>query len=259
MKKILYILVVLTTSFLACKKGTLVESTPYTKINAGDPAYSYLRFINVAPGSPVVNYYLGDVRSSGNYNALTGETGFGYVSIFPISSGQYLPIAPGTNKVDAKIVATATVDKGLNVFNSTINTEGGKYYTMFLNGSYGADKKIPSSLLLEEVKPKLDTSKVLIRLVNLYSGATGNMDVLQNATGQSLISNIAFNNASGFVEIPLPGQSNVYQIRVAGTTTPLTINFAPVLSKGQAYTFVTSGIAGSTTFPFRINSYTSFY
>jgi len=261
MKKICYIFFAISIAFTACKKGDLVESTPYTKINVGDPAYSFLRFINITPGSPNINFYLNDVRITGAYNALSGETGFGYNTIFPNLSGQYLPITPGTNKIDAKIVSSATVDKGLNVLNTNINTNGGRYYTLFTTGSYNTiDKKIPSSYLLEEVKPVLDTTKVFVRMVNLYTGAPTNIDLVQKATGQVIISNIAFNAASGFVEIPLPGQANIYQFNSTGTTTPIsTTNLTATLTKGQAYTFILRGIAGSTATPFGISYYTSFY
>jgi len=261
MKKILYILIAAATVFTACKKGDLVESTPYTKINVGDPGYSFLRFINMTPGSPTINYYLNDARISGAYNALTGETGFGYVSSFPISGGQFLPITSGTSKIDAKIVATATADKGVNVLNTNITTTGGKYYSLITTGTYNTvDKKITNSLLLEETKPTLDTSKVLVRIVNLYSGAPANIDMTQKATGQVIHSNIAYNTASSYAEIPLPGQANIYQFNLTGTTTSLTTaTLTFTLTKGQAYTIIVRGIAGSTVYPFGITPYASFY
>lgn len=261
MKKICYIFFAIAIAFVACKKGNLVESTPYTKINVGDPAYSFLRFINITPGSPNINFYLNDVRITGAYNALSGESGFGYNTIFPNLSGQYLPITPGTNKIDAKIVSSATVDKGLNVLNTSINTNGGRYYTLFTTGSYNTtDKKIPSSYLLEEVKPVLDTTKVFVRLVNLYSGGPAAIDMIQPSTGRVLISNVTYNSASAFVEIPLPGQVNIYQFNNAGTATPTAPGqLTTTLTKGQAYTFILRGIAGSTTSPFGISSYTTFY
>lgn len=261
MKKILYILIAIATTFAACKKGELIESTPYTKINVGDPAYSFLRFINMTPGSPSVNFYMNDTRVSGAYNALTGETGFSYISVFPTTGGQFLPITPGSNRIDAKIVSSATTDKSLNVFNTTINTAGGKYYSLFTTGTYNTtDKKIATSLLLEEVKPALDTTKIFVRLVNLYNGGTANIDMVQRTTGQVLISNVAYNSASGYVEIPLPGQANVYQFNNAGTTTQTSPTLlTATLTKGQAYTFIVRGLAGSTTTPFGLSFYASFY
>ncbi|MCX2573560.1 DUF4397 domain-containing protein [Pedobacter sandarakinus] len=262
MKKILYITLALASLFGACKKGELVESTPYTKINGGDPAYTFLRFINMTPGSPSINFYLNDTRVSGAYNALSGETGFGYISIFPSTGGQYLPITPGSNKIDAKIVSSAAVDKGVAVLNTTINTAGGKYYSLFTTGAYNTtDKKIPSTFLLEEAKPALDTTKVYVRVVNLYSGGTANIDMVQKTTGQVIVPNVASNTASGFVEIPLPGQANVYQFNYTGTTTSVTTAnlTALTLTKGQAYTLILRGVAGSATYPFGISTYASFY
>ncbi|MDY0905379.1 DUF4397 domain-containing protein [Pedobacter sp. CFBP9032] len=261
MKKICYLLIAVISAFTACKKDDLVETTPYTKIEVGDPAYSFLRFINVTPGSPNINYYLNNTRFTGAYNALSGETGFGYNTIFPNLSGQYLPITPGANKIDAKIVSSATVDKDLNVLTANINTNAGKYYTLFTTGTYNTtDKKITSSYLLEEVRPVLDTTKVFVRLVNLYSGGPAAIDMIQRSTGQVLISGVAYGSASPFIEIPLPGQANIYQFNNAGTVTPVSPGqLTATLTKGQAYTFILRGVAGSTTTPFSLSTYTSFY
>ena len=247
--------------FTACKKGDLVESTPYNKINAGDPTYSYLRFINITPGSPNINFYLNSTRVTGAYNALSGETGFGYLTFFPNLGGQYVPITPGKNTIDAKIVSSATTDANLNVFNTPIETVGGKYYSLLTTGAYTTDKKISNSVLLEEVKPLLDTTKILVRLVNLFNGGTANLDMVQKSTGQVLISNVAQNMVSPYVAIPLPGQANVYVFNYTGTTTaPIaTYSVTATLTKGQAYTFFVRGINGSTAFPFGTNYTTSFY
>lgn len=261
MKKLLYILLAISAIFTSCKKGELVESTPYTKINAADPAYSYLRFINITPGSPNVNFYLNSTRVTGAYNALSGETGFGYLGFFPNLGGQYLPITPGKNTIEAKIISSATVDPNLNVFNTPIETTGGKYYSLLTTGTYTTDKKISNSFLLEEVKPLLDTTKILVRLVNLFNGGTANIDMVQKSTGQVLISNIAQNGISPYVSIPLPGQANVYAFNYTGTaTSPApTYTVTATLTKGQAYTFFVRGINGSTAFPFGTSYTASFY
>jgi len=260
MKKLLYLISLVTIIFTACKKGELVESTPYTKINAGDPAYSYLRFVNFTPGSPNVNFYLNSVRVSGAYNALSGETGFGYLGFFPTLGGQYLPITPGKNTVDAKIVSSAATDANLNVLNTPIELTGGKFYSLLTTGAYTTDKKISNTLLLEEVKPALDTTKVLVRLVNLFTGGTANLDMVQKSTGQVIISNVAQNAVSSYVSIPLPGQSNIYTFNYTGTAvSPVsTYSLTATLTKGQAYTLFVRGVNGSTTFPFGVSFTSSF-
>lgn len=261
MKKLLYTIALVAILFTACKKGDLVESTPYTKINAGDPAYSFLRFINITPASPNINFYLNSTRISGAYNALSGETGFGYLSFFPNLGGQYLPITPGTNTIDAKVVSSAAADPNLNVFNKSIVTTGGKYYSLVTTGSY-TDKKITNSILLEEVKPILDTTKVLIRLVNLFNGGTANLDMVQKTatTSQVLIPNIAVNEVSPYISIPLPGQANNYVFYYTGTSvSPTAYTLTSTLTKGQAYTFFVRGVNGSTTFPFGVSGTASFY
>lgn len=246
-------------AFSACTKGDLVENTEYTKINAGDPAYSYLRFINLTPASPVINFNLNDVRVSGNAATNGKEAGYTYLGVFPGLGGTFIPAKVGANAITAKIVSSATADANLEVFNTSINTAAGKYYTLFTTGTYNVTtKKVESSLLLEEVKPALDTSKVFIRVVNLYNGGP-NVDFVQKTTGQKIVSNLAYGAASAFVEIPLPGQSNLYNINNSATGVTIFPGTATTLTKGQAYTFILRGVSGSTTTPIGLNYYTTFY
>ena len=261
MKKITYIILIFTAAFASCKKNELVETSTYEVVKAGDPANSYIRFINMTPNSPITNYYLNGVKTSGGSTTTGKEVGFTYNSVFPIGGGQYVKAKVGANTLESKIIGPATVDPGLSVFNATVTTAAGKYYSLITNGVYSAsDKKIPSSVLIEEVKPALDTSKIYVRLVNLYNGGVANVDMVQQTTGEVLISNVAYGTASEYKSIPLPGQSNIYRFLNTGTATPVAATtLTAQLTKGQAYTFILRGVSGSTTTPFGISFYSSFY
>ncbi len=261
MKKITYIFLLFTAAFASCKKNELVETSTYTVVKAGDPANSYVRFINMTPGSPISNYFLNGVKISGGPSTTGIEAGFTYASAFPMGGGQYVPARVGANSLEAKIIGPALVDPGLSVFNTTVNTAAGKYYSLITSGVYNTvDKKIPSSILIEEVKPSLDTSKIFVRLINLFNGGVANIDMVQQTTGQVIIPNVAFGAASEFTVIPLPGQSNIYRFLNTGTTTPASANtLTAQLIKGQAYTIILRGVNGSITTPFGISFYSSFY
>ncbi|MET3114663.1 hypothetical protein AAKU52_002398 [Pedobacter sp. CG_S7] len=259
MKKLIYIFSLVAITFSGCTKGDLVESTEYTKISAGDPAYSYIRFINLTPASPVINFNLNDVRVSGNASTNGKEAGYTYLGVFPGLGGTFIPAKVGVNAITAKIVSSAIADANLEVFNTSINTAAGKYYTLYTTGTYNiTNKKVESSLLMEEVKPALDTSKVFIRVVNLYNGGP-NIDFVQKTTSQKIVSNLAYGTASAFVEIPMPGQSNLYNINQNTTGATLIATTAITLIKGQAYTFIIRGVNGSIATPIGVNYYATFY
>ncbi|MFD2285248.1 DUF4397 domain-containing protein [Pedobacter petrophilus] len=264
MKKILYFIAVGIGLFAACKKGDLVESTVYEKINPADPKYSYIKILNLTPASPALTFYMDGSKFSSALSTLgTENAGYAYNGLFPDLG--YATTRPGSHTLTAKIIPTATADANLQVFSTTINPQAGKYYTIFTTGQYSAtEKKIPSSVMLEDTRPALDTSKVFLRVVNLYNGSP-NLDLTRDlATGTKIVTNIAYGTASNWVEIPNigPGITPVVKtfFNVTGTTTPLiAAGFSLTFTKGRAYTVYLRGVAGSTTYPFSATIYTAFY
>lgn len=265
MKKILYFIAACTFLMTACEKeNEVVENTPYEKVTEGDTKYSYLKFLNVTPGSPVVNFYLDDVKFSANLSSSGVEnSGYAYNGIFPDLG--YAVTSPGTHKVTAKIVPSATADASLEVLNTTINPAPGKYYTVFSTGAYSAtNKSVGPLLMLEDVRPALDTSKIYVRVANFYNGST-NLDLVKDvATGTKIVSNVAYGTASNWAEIPalIGGTSNSIKLflNTTTTTTPLiSAGTTLTLTKGRAYTLYTRGIVGNTTFPLALSFYTTFY
>ncbi|MBB2146031.1 DUF4397 domain-containing protein [Pedobacter sp. LMG 31464] len=263
MKKILYFIAVCTVLLAACKKneGT-VENTEYEKVAPGDPKYSYLKFLNLTPGSPVANFYVDGLKFSSALSSTGVENaGYAYNGLYPDLG--YAITAPGSHKVTANIIPSATVDKNLEVLNATITPEAGKYYTIFTTGQYSStNKSIGPLLVLEDVKPALDTSKIFIRMVNLYNGSP-NLDLVKTATSTKVASNVAYGTASAFAEIPSPGPgaapSNVFALNNTATGLPLLSNITIGLTKGRAYTFYLRGVLGSTTYPLSGTVYTTFY
>lgn len=265
MKKILYFIAAGALLFSACEKGTLVENTVYEKLAPADTKYAYVKILNLTPSSPVLTYYMDGTKFSAGYTASGAEaSGFAYNGLYPDLG--YASVTPGAHALAGKILSTATVDPGLEVLTSPITLEGGKYYTLFTTGTYSTvDKKIASSVVVQDVRPTLDTSKVFVRFAHFYNG-TGNLDVVKDAaaTGPKIVSNVAYGTVSGWMEVPNPGQGTGISVKVffnnAGTPTPLaaagsTLSF----TKGRAYTIYVRGITGSTTFPLSATYYTTFY
>lgn len=262
MKKLLYIIAASACLMSACKKGTLVETTEYEKVAPGDPKYSYIKILNLTPSSPTLNFYMDGAKFSSNLSSSGVENaGYPYNGLYPDLG--YAITTPGSHTLTAKIIPSATVDPSLEVFKQTITPAAGKYYTIFTTGVYSTTtKNIPSALVLEDIKPALDTSKIFIRLVNLYNGGP-NVDFIKVATGTKVASNVAYGTASPWTEIPSPGSgaapANIFALNNATTNLPLITNQTLTLSKGRAYTFYLRGIFGNTSFPLAGTFYTTFY
>ncbi|WP_316770723.1 DUF4397 domain-containing protein [Pedobacter frigiditerrae] len=263
MKKILYFIAVCTVLLAACKKnGMTVENTEYEKVAPGNPKYSYLKFLNLTPGSPVANFYLDGVKFSSALSSSGVENaGYGYNGLYPDLG--YAVTTPGSHKVTANIIPSATVDKNLEVLNTTITPAAGKYYTIFTTGQYSAtNKSIGPLLVLEDIKPALDTSKIFVRFVNLYNGSP-NLDIVRISTGVKLANNVAYGTGSSFTEIPNPGNGvapiNVFRVDNASNGTVLIPSFSITATKGRAYTLYFRGVLGNTTFPLTASFYTTFY
>lgn len=266
MKKILYLIAVSTALLAACKKQALVENTVYEKVNPGDPKYSYIKILNLTPGSPILTYYMDGIKFSGGLSSLGVENaGYTYNGLYPDLG--YSVTTPGSHKLTAKVLATATADPSLEVLNTTISPVAGKYYSIFTTGQYSATSKIiPSILTIEDIKPALDTSKIFIRLANLYNGGP-NIDLVKGdvvTTGVKVISNVAYGTASDWVEVPAPGNGVAPTFKVffnsSATGVPLSAAGTTItFSKGRAYTVYLRGVAGNTTYPFSTGFYTTFY
>lgn len=265
-KKLYYLMAGFAMLFSACDKDKgYVENTEYEKLTPGDPKYSYLKIVNLSAGSPIVNFYIDGAKFSTKLSSTGIENaGYGYNQLFPDLN--YAVTTPGTHVLTAKVIPTATTDANLEVFNSNINPAAGKYYTLIVNGAYNTTtKNIPSFLTLEDTKPTLDTTKVILKFVNVLSGGTPLSLVRGTSPADpKIISNIAVNSASDWVELSLPGggpNPSLSFMLVDATTNAAAsaIYTTTSFTKGRAYTLYYRGISGSTTFPAGFSFYTSFY
>lgn len=266
MKKIIYFIAACGLLLTSCSKDdTLVQNTEYEKVAPGDPKYSYIKFLNLTPGSPTVNYYLDGTKFSAALSSLGVENaGYTYNGLFPDLG--YAVTLPGSHALTAKIIPSATVDKNLEVLNTTINPAAGKYYTILTSGQYSAtNKSIGPIIVLDDVRPATDTTKVFVRMVNLLNGGPA-IDLVRGDvnTGPKLIPNVALGTASGWAEVANPGSGSapIVKFWLNNATTGaalLTTVYQPSLTKGRAYTIYIRGVVGSTTFAPTISTYTTFY
>ncbi|TDO20045.1 DUF4397 domain-containing protein [Pedobacter duraquae] len=262
MKRIIYLIVVSIGLLTSCKKQELVETTVYEKIQPADPKYSFFKVVNLSAGSPAVNYFLDGTKSSGLYSTTGVEGGVVFNGLFP-STG-YAVTTPGNHTLSAKLTTAAVpvADRGLEVFTSPYNMAPGKYYTIVTGGVYNTtSKKIESSLVFEDTKIALDTSKIFIRFANLYTGSP-NVDLIQTFGGVStkIATNVAFGKTSDFASMPNPGKANVYSITNSATGAVVaSFTTAITLVKGTAVTLYLRGVAGNATYPPAFTFWTTFY
>lgn len=264
MKKILYLIAVCALLFSACKKLALVETTKYETIAAGDPKYSYVKILNLAQASPVLTFYMDGSKFSAQLSSLGVENvGYAYNGLFPDLG--YAITSPGAHTLSGKVIPTATADAGVEVYSSAITLTAGKYYSIFPNGLYTTTtKKIPSSYIVEDIRPATDTTKIFVRLANFYQNGPS-VDLTKDlATGTKLLTGVATGTVSDWVSIPSPGAtsapSNKFFVNTTGTIVPLiTAGSTLTFTKGRAYTIYLRGIVGNTTYPFTLSTYTTFY
>lgn len=265
-KKLYYLIVGVTMLFSACDKDKgYVENTKYEALTPGDPKYSYIKILNLSPGSPIVNFYMDGSKFSSKLSSTGVENaGYNYNQVFPDLG--YAVATPGARALTAKIIPTAASDANLQVLSTNINAAPGKYYTIIPNGAYSTTTKtIPSTLVLEDVSPQLDTTKVFIRFVNAVSGSNP-LSLVRGTTPADprIINNIAVNNASGWAELSLPGGGtnpslSFILVETASNLPASAIYTTTSFTKGRAYTLYYRGISGSTTFPATLGFYTTFY
>ena len=110
----------------------------------------------------------------------------------------------------------------------------------------------------------MDTSKVFVRLVNVYNGGPS-FDLIKGdvVTGPKIITNVAYGAASDWAEVPSPGSgvapTNKYLLVNNATGAIFVTSVSLSFSKGRAYTIFVKGVAGNASFLPALTTYTTFY
>lgn len=222
----------------ACEKDTSLEATATLAVDSNKP---FVKFFNASPDSPIINFYMDNIKMTGTYTVSGTETGIAYAAIYP--SLGYSQSSGTSSKILTKIAGSSTVNPGVVTSESTVNLAAGKYYSVFAVDQYDLVNKKQNLLVIEDKSPATDTSKVFLRLVNLQV-KRAKVDVSLN-TGEKLFSGVEYLKSTDFVSIPNPGKESTYILKdsTTGAIIPLTLKLN--LSKGRAYTLVLRGVAGT--------------
>lgn len=241
--KILIVSVMTALLFNGCKKNT---SGLYSDFEYVDDNQSRLKVnYNVAfQADPLVQVKINGVKSSatvlqtrypfpgGGFNTLGGST------------GDYLPVNPGSTEVLLSIPKRGTSVDSVEIFKTTINMAPGKHYSLHV-----ADTLSRKGLLVEEDITYPDSGFVRFRFANLMPNVPA-VDLYIGA--EKVASNIAFMAIGDSFTLPI-SQTNIsstWAIRPAGalpTSTALAtyLSTSTLLNK-RVYTVFATGYAGNT-------------
>jgi hypothetical protein len=227
--------------FSGCEK----EGIKYSDYELVDPGQSFLKVnYNVAfKNNPFVQLKINGTRVSGtNIQTRYPFPGGGFNTLGG-STGDYLPLTPGSNQISISIPKDGTNIDSVDIYTTTIQTEPGKKYSLHV-----ADSLARKHLLVDEDASLPDTNSARYRFVNLMPNVPA-ID-LYNGTVK-VISDIKFMEISDkFVLSGGTAISNSWSIRAAGalptSTAIATYSSNSTILKQRVYTVFATGYTGLT-------------
>ncbi|RYZ23252.1 MAG: DUF4397 domain-containing protein [Chitinophagaceae bacterium] len=215
MKKAIFGLALLVGVAVACKKTDTIPER-YTAVPAEN---TYFRFINVAPGTPAVNFFVNGEKISGRAATGTGATtGVGYGVMFPVSTNvAYASVPAGNLKVDAKVIDSSTVMPGALILSRTQGFNAGQYYTFVLLDTVTQ----ATALIVEDSLGVAIPTKAYVRIANFTADSAFNMQVTKTTTADfaytKTFANIPQKSVTAFDTLTAGG-SQTYKFDLRRTT-----------------------------------------
>lgn len=229
--------------FTGCEKdkGENVFSE-YDLVNESAQAFIKVNYNVAFYNNPFVQIKINGTRVSGtNIQTRYPFPGGGFNTLGG-STGDYLPVTPGSTEVAISIPKKGTNIDSLNVYTTKMTTVAGKRYTLHVT-----DSLVRKSLAVEEDVSLPDTVTARYRFVNLMPNVPS-LDLYLGTT--KVMSNIAYMTISDKFTLPtsLATVSTTWTIRAAGTaptsTAIATYNSASTLLNQRVYTVFATGYNG---------------
>jgi hypothetical protein len=241
MKKVIFGLALLAGVAVACKKGTTIPER-YTTVPASN---TNIRFINVAPGTPSVNFFVNGEKISGRAATGTGATtGVAYGSMFPISTNvAYASVPSGDLKVDARVIDSSLVMPGALILSRTQGFTPGKFYTYVLLDTVTQ----ATALIVEDSLGVAIPTKAYVRIGNFTADSAFTIQLTKTSVTDfaytKTYANIPQKSVTSFDTVSA-GSSQVYkfELRRASNNALITTlsNFTP--SPAKKYTVYVGGL-----------------
>lgn len=247
MKKIFSIISIVSVAavllFNGCKKNAINYSDfEYVDANQARIKVNYnVAFYN----DPLVQIKINGVRVSGtNVQTRFPFPGGGFNTLGG-STGDYLPINPGTTEVLISIPKKGTSIDSVEIYKTTMTTAPGKSYSLHV-----ADSLSRKGLPVEEDTSLPDSGFVRFRFVNLMA----NVPAIDLYLGTTLVAaNVPFMEIGPAFTLPTSQAliSTTWAIRPAGalptSTAIATYNSASTLLSRRVYTVFATGYNGYNT------------
>ena len=189
-----------------------------------------VKVIHTIPNGGSVNFFLDGTKQNASAIAFGEATG-------------YLAVGKGQKTAEFK---TATGDN--TILTSPVNFEGGSY-SLFATGTTG-DNQV-AAILVEDNLQTPAAGKARVRLAHVAPDAPS-VNVLVNDS--LLLSNAAYKNISGFVEVP--ARTYTVKLKNSGNGQTIYTRTDIVLEAGKNYTLAAQGLTsgtGAITAPFSVN------
>ena len=249
------VLLVAVAATSACDKNAVQQ------IAGPQAGGANVMFHNFAVGSPNVNFYVNDVKTTGvgatgcyiltdaNREACTAAgieatTGTAYGGAG--AGAWYVDLAPGQITIQGRI--TAATDKGLPISNAVTTIEQGKFYSFYQSGTYNTTTKTADSFVIEDPIPPVNFGTAYVRFVHASGNANPMTLYATNTTSLEEIavgSEVTYKTAGTYVAVPA-GTYNL-AARYAGTTTNVFTRASVSFFNGRVYTITARGNVGTAS------------
>lgn len=239
----------------ACKKENTIPER-FTPVPASNTS---VKFLNLSPGSPSVNFYVNGAKATAFAPTSAGAvTGMAYNGSYPSTSG-YATLPSGALKMEAIVIPSSSVGAGttLNTFTREFNS--GKFYTVVLVDTFTS----VAPIVIEDDPSVPDPGKAYFRIANFSAGSPYKVEVMKTSTGYSYSKTFASVAAKSVVAYDTlgSGSGQVYKVylRNAATDEKLDsiVNFAPLQSKKYTV-YIRGGKATTGTTRPIISNYVNF-
>ena len=196
--------------------STALAPTPFTTAQQMPAEMAMVRVVHASPEAPAVDIWLdGQPAIRGlAYNQFTGHTS----------------VPAGTRRVQ---VTPAGGQPESAVIDANLELTAGEAYTVMATGQLTQI----TPLVLQDDRTMMAGSRA--RFVHAAPGAPA-VDIAV-AGGPTVISNVAFGQDSGYIEVPV-GDAQL-EVRVAGTD-QVVLTVPATFTEGYAYTLAALGLAG---------------
>ena len=255
MKKIISGFVILVTIVMSCDKTDTIPER-YTAIPG---ANTNIKFLNMSPGSPQINFFANSTKASAIASASSGaEAGIIYNSSYPAPIG-YATLPSGSIKIDAVVPAASTVMPGATIMSTTQAFDATKFYTLVMLDTF--TKATP--LVVQDDPTVPDATKAYFRVANFLASAPVKVEISKTSAGYPYSKTFASLGSKTVLAYDSlgAGSGQLYKIllRNAATDARLDsiINFTPAMAKKYTF-YVRGGVATTGTTRPLIGSYTNF-